>query len=446
MHPNNPYNGTMKITQIDLKNYRNYRDISIKFGAEATIFIGKNGTGKTNLIKAIKQLLSFIFSRRKEEPQFVFIASSDRNVISFKPLDARYGKDDGESEYGYHYPIENTLYAILDNNDSLDCTFEKDSLTSGLKDSLYRNANIKFWQAYHYGKHELPVFAYFSDSFPHVNMRLTDTIKALLESGNPLSRNVAYYKWDDEKNCTDFWLLYFAMQFKKSRLQNDVEANLFVDAIRETLVKSSKPVSDYFPDADMELKDILLDFRGKSEVVVIEYADGSRIPFTELPIGYLRFFSMVLDIACRGYLLNRHCNPKGIVLIDELDLHLHPSVERTILKRLRQTFTQIQWIVSTHSPLVLSAFEQKGDSNVIFKISKVENDVVFTPVANMQGVDASTGLKYTMDTPDDDSRLNDYKQAYYFWKDKGDLEKASNIKDVVKTFVGEDSLFYKMLK
>lgn len=165
-----------------------------------------------------------------------------------------------------------------------------------------------------------------------------------------------------------------------------------------------------------------------------------------MPTGYLRFFSMVFDIACRGYLLNKDCNPDGVVLVDELDLHLHPSVERTILKRLRTTFTRVQWIVSTHSPLVLSAFEQKDGSNVIYKISKEKDDVVLVPVANMQGVDATTGLKYTMDTPDDDSRLNDYKEAYDFWKAKGDAEKVANLKEMIKNIVGENSLFFQMLK
>ena len=436
----------MKINRVQLHNYRNYRDFSVDFGSEATIFIGKNGTGKTNLIKAIKQLLSFVFSRRKDEPQYRFISSSDRNVISFKPLDARYGKDEGEDEYNYHYPIANTLYATLGNNERLDWTFEKDSLTSGLKDPLYRKANLKFWEVYNNGKSELPVFAYFSDSYPHINLQPSTTIKKLLESGNPLPRNAAYYKWDDDKNCTEIWLQYFIMQYKKSRLQNSEEATCFVDAIRKTLVKCSKPVSEYNPDIEIVLRDILLDFRGKNEVVVLEYDNGTRIPFTELPTGYLRLFSMVLDIACRGYLLNKDCNPDGVVLIDELDLHLHPSVERTVLKRLRTTFTRIQWLVSTHSPLVLSAFEQKDGSNIIYKISKGETDVVFAPVANMQGVDASTGLKYTMDTPDDDSRLNDYKEAYDFWKAKGDAEKLANIKEMIKNIVGENSLFYQTLK
>ncbi|MBQ8221120.1 MAG: AAA family ATPase [Bacteroidaceae bacterium] len=438
----------MRIDRVQLHNYRNYKDCTVDFGSEVTIFIGKNGAGKTNLIKAIKQLLSFVFSRRKDEPQFQFIASSDRNVISFKPLDARYGKDEdeGETEYNYHYPIVNTLYATLGNNERLNWTFEKDALTKGLKDSFYKKANLKFWKTYDNGKSELPVFAYFSDSYPHVNLQLSTTIKAMLESGNPLPRNAAYYKWDDDKNCTEIWLQYFIMKYKKSRLQNDEKATRFIDAIRTVLVKCSKPVSVYNPDMDIALRDILLDFRGKNEVVVVEYDNGTRIPFTELPTGYLRFFSIVLDIACRGYLLNENCNPDGIVLIDELDLHLHPSVERTILKRLRTTFTRIQWIVSTHSPLVLSAFEQKDGSNIIYKIYRNETEVVFSPIANMQGVDASSGLKYTMDTPDDDSRLNDYKEAYDFWKSKGDKEKMSNIKEMIKNVVGEKSLFYQMLK
>lgn len=436
----------MKLDILHLHNYRNYKDFDVAFGSEVTIFIGKNGSGKTNMIKAIKQLLSFVFSYRKGEPQYDFISSSDRKVVSFQALDARYGKDEREDEYNYHYPIVNTLYATLGNGERLNWTFEKDTLTSGLKDSLYRKANLEFWKVYNNGKSELPVFAYFSDSYPHVNLQLSTTIKDLLESGNPLPRNAAYYKWDDDKNCTEIWLQYFIMQYKKSRLQNSVAATRFIDAVRDVLVKCSRPVSEYNPDMDIVLKDISLDFRGKSEVVVLGYENGMQIPFTELPTGYLRFFSMVLDIACRGYLLNKNCNPNGIVLVDELDLHLHPSVERTILKRLRSTFTRVQWFVTTHSPLVLSAFEQKEGSNVIYKISKDNDDVELISIANMQGVDASTGLKYTMDTPEDDSRLNDYKEAYDFWKAKGDKQKVANLKEMIKGVVGENSLFYQMLK
>lgn len=116
----------MKINKVQLHNYKNYKDFSVDFGSESTIFIGKNGTGKTNLIKAIKQLLSFIFSRRKDDSQYGFVSSSDRNVISYKPLDARYGKDEREDEYNYHYPISNTMCAALGNGEQLKWTFEKE--------------------------------------------------------------------------------------------------------------------------------------------------------------------------------------------------------------------------------------------------------------------------------------------------------------------------------
>lgn len=245
-------------------------------------------------------MLSFVFFRTKGEPQYSFLVTSDRNVFSFRLLDARYGKDEEDLEFNYHYPISNSLDVTLGKGESLNWTFEKNSMRSGLSAALYKKASLRFWEVYGYGQDELPVFAYFSDSYPHVNLQLTKTMKSLLESGYALPRNAAYYKWDEDKNCTELWLQYFIMQYKKSHLQEDIEATRFVDAIRYALQTCSQPVSEYNPDTDMELRDILLDFRGKEEVVVLEYENGSRIPFTELPTGYLRLFSMVMDVACRS--------------------------------------------------------------------------------------------------------------------------------------------------
>ena len=49
-------------------------------------------------------------------------------------------------------------------------------------------------------------------------------------------------------------------------------------------------------------------------------------------------------------------------------------------------------------------------------------------------------------SPDDDSRLSDYKEAYEFWKSKKDPVKLAQVKELIKSIVGEDSVFYKMLK
>jgi len=436
----------MEIKEVKLNNYRNYKEFGITFGKHATIFIGKNGMGKTNLLAAMKQLMSFVFSRKRGEPQYQFISSSDRNVVSFKGLDARYGKDSGDLDFDYHYPIHISMTASVPNNDSLSWEFFKETPASGIKDSLFRKANFAFWHSYHNGSDELPVFAFFSDSYPHVNLQISKPVRAMLESGNPLPRNVAYYKWDDDKNCTEIWTQYFAMQFKKSVLSGSKEGALYVNAIKDCLISFSQPVSKYNPDEDMVLADINLDFRGKKECVLFTFNNGRKIQFSELPQGYKRIFSIVLDIASRSYLLNKNSNPTGVILIDEVELHLHPSVARTILRRLSRTFPKIQWIVSTHSPLVLSSFEQKEGTDLIYKLSRENDEVVFQPISNVLGVDYTSNLIYTMETPEDDNQLNNLKEAFDYWKAKGDSEKQALIKDDIREIVGENSLFYRLLK
>ena len=80
----------MKLKKVHLSNYRNFKDYQIEFGAKTTIFIGKNGMGKTNIISALKQSLSFIFSKKKDEPQYEFIASSKQLVKGFAATDASF--------------------------------------------------------------------------------------------------------------------------------------------------------------------------------------------------------------------------------------------------------------------------------------------------------------------------------------------------------------------
>ena len=87
------------IKSVHLTNFRNYKNISLDLGRMTTIIIGRNGSGKTNMITAIKQSLSFIFSKKKDAPQFDFVASSDQKVKSFISTDQRY--DDGD----YKYPV-----------------------------------------------------------------------------------------------------------------------------------------------------------------------------------------------------------------------------------------------------------------------------------------------------------------------------------------------------
>lgn len=87
--------------------------------------------------------------------------------------------------------------------------------------------------------------------------------------------------------------------------------------------------------------------------------DGTRheLRIEQLSEGYKIVIAMVADLAARMAEANPEMpNPldaSGIVLIDEVDLHLHPKWQRNILKDLNRVFRNVQFIVSTHSPIIV---------------------------------------------------------------------------------------------
>ena len=98
---------------------------------------------------------------------------------------------------------------------------------------------------------------------------------------------------------------------------------------------------------------------------MVRFEDGHADPWSELSDGYHVFIALVADIARRAVMLNEFDGAdapervEGVVLIDEIDLHLHPRWQRVALPRLRDVFPKLQLIITTHSPQVLSSAENR---------------------------------------------------------------------------------------
>ena len=93
--------------------------------------------------------------------------------------------------------------------------------------------------------------------------------------------------------------------------------------------------------------------------------ESIKLPVSYLSDGQRNIIGMVADIAYRCVLLNPYLEldatkrSPGIVLIDELDLHLHPKWQRTIVSKLKETFPKIQFITTTHSPFIVQSLVNK---------------------------------------------------------------------------------------
>ena len=429
----------MILKSISLRNYRNFQEYNMELGKRTTMLIGRNGMGKTNLISSMVQAMSFIFSKQRDMPQTEFIRSSDQGVRRFAVMDARF-------TYDNQYPLYIRAKAEINGRTELSWGLEQDGRKSGLKDSKFRDAYLKFWDDYN-ERGEKPLLAFFSDGFPHKNTRISAAMKERLESGFALPANTGYYQWDQDQSCVEIWKRYFIQQWLNNRLNPDAKKEAYVEAIKTALFEFSKPLNKNLENGEMVVEDLFVEMRGEAGTLMIKLAGkDTATPFNNLPQGYNRMFSMVLDLASRSYLLNGNCNPEGIVFIDEIELHLHPSVAISILQRLRRSFDRLQFIVSTHSPLVITNFNQQGgaDDYRLYQLTCEDGVYDKKRVGDVFGLNYNEGLTTVMEAKDRDRNMKEMRDLYLFWKDR-DERKAGLVAERIRNEYAQNLAFIKDL-
>ena len=429
----------MFLKSISLTNYRNFEHYSLELGKRTTMLIGRNGMGKTNLINSMVQAISFIFSKQRNMPQTDFIRSSDQGVKRFSATDARFTTD-------YQYPIYVRATAEINGGTQLAWGLEQEGRKSGLRDSQFRDAYLKFWDFYNQIG-EKPVFAFFSDGFPHKNTRFSSAMKDRLKSGFDLPANTGYYQWDQDQSCVEIWKRYYTQQWLNNKLSPNGEKQAYVEAIRNTLCAFSQPMNIELENGEMVVEDLFAEIRDDESVLMIKLAGKENaVPFNSLPQGYNRMFSMVLDLASRSFLLNGNCNPDGIAFVDEIELHLHPSVAITVLQRLQRTFGRMQFIVSTHSPLVITNFNQQGEEDDcrLYQLTSEDGEYGKRRIYDVFGLDYNEGLTKVMMTEDRNRNMGELRDLYLFWK-KRDPKKADIVAQRIRNEYAHNIGFIKEL-
>ena len=136
----------------------------------------------------------------------------------------------------------------------------------------------------------------------------------------------------------------------------------------------------------------------------------------------MRLLHIVYDIAYRWFLLNgEDSNFDGLVLIDEIELHLHPSLQQTVLQRFRNTFPGLQFIITTHSPIILSNFNAIDVTTKIIQLEKKEGTYTDEELQNKYSIDYNSNLVNVMGVNISNKLLDAYINAYQF------LNKENNI-------------------
>ncbi|MBF0624998.1 MAG: AAA family ATPase [Magnetococcales bacterium] len=336
----------MKLVEILIEHYRCFESLTIPLQPDVTVFVGVNGAGKTAVLDAIALALSEIVAALGGHESAHQIRTSRLSDI-FVPEKSGSPKSQNDGTFSLHTKFASHLNAPPLTDCSI--TFSDNHWSSSptnLKQVL--PASIKNFDCY-------PVITYYRakrrfNEMPNMGDLFNTTFDRTSALENALDAGTNY-----QAMCQWFYLRENEELRKKIRpgLGSDFEFS-DLKAIRHALALTIEGVKQVFFDGVPPiLKLSLTNLGGEPECRSLD----------QLSDGYRSLLAVILDFARRLAVANPHLgNPlqaPGILLIDEIELHLHPQWQQRIIPNLRQVFPNTQLIVATHSPAVLTTVHRE---------------------------------------------------------------------------------------
>lgn len=364
----------MKIEKLTFLNFRCFDEYQLNLKKGVNLLFGANGSGKTTILRGMKIAMSSFFSGFSDSnTRFIGIANGD--FMS---------EVEGETE-----SLERPVYINYDFSSFHNLTLFRSGKKNhtSIKDiKELRNTTKRLYQQLSNeddGSVDLPLFAAFSTEDIHSSRKLDKKIFAKYFQ----PRSFGYYECLQGDGFYEYWIyrLLVLAEGQKSQLEIKVVKNAVGKALGEKGCNIIKGMS----------------IRPMKKKVFFEYMDGREVEASNLSDGYKRLVNIVIDLSIRCCLLNgkkyeAECCSKtsGVVLIDEVDLHLHPELQSVVIKALRETFPELQFVVSSHAPMVMSSV-MTNKENEVLHLQYKDGKYTSLPISTY-GLDASTILKMYM--------------------------------------------------
>jgi len=325
----------MRLDTIRFRNFRCFEDREFQFAERFNLLIGDNGSGKTSVLHGVSIAVGSLFLGFPEpaEPSYL-----DVDVARTRTF-----WNDGKPNVQPQYPILIDCTGTLDGK-SVD--WEREIARAGGRTTRAFSGRLKELAAQMAERVNLnrpvvlPVLGYYGTGRIWKHKKLTE-----VKTVKPGSRFLAYLNCldpaSDEKRLLEWFKTRELIALQKKRKLDDLEA------VRKAIQTCIANIDELYWDLEADQ----LAIRRKKKVFW----------FRQLSDGYRNMLGVAADIAERCVTLNPHLGKNaivdtpGIVLIDEIDLHLHPKWQRRVVNDLLRAFPRIQFIATTHSPFIIQS-------------------------------------------------------------------------------------------
>ena len=403
----------MHIDQLTLKNFRCYDDIEFTFSPKFNLIVGENGAGKTALLNALAVAMGSWFLGIRGYDARNIKDNDIRKVIQF--INAKYTIQE-------QFPVSISATGLIDGKAiAWERTLDgPEGRTTQKKASKIKIIAEKAAARVMKGETvTLPVISFYGAGRLWTEPR--DTRNALekfkvkraapqdfaLEKDEQndaeyfASRFIGYHYSVDDR-CSPRDLLRWIRHERRIEIDEEQQSSSF----RMVLAA----IQSCLPDGES------VSYSIKYDNLMLTLQDGKVVPFKLLSDGYKNIIALVGDLAYKISQLNPHLGATaleetpGIVLIDELDEHLHPRWQRRVVADLRRTFPKIQFIAATHSPQIIG--EVAHNEIILLKENHIK------PLAQSYGMDSNWILRHIMDADDQDPGVKlILKEIFYLIED-----------------------------
>jgi len=444
----------MKLAKIDITYFRCFESLAVKLHPDINIIVGANGAGKSSILDAIAVALYEVVSanggggKSQRKMQGALLLPTDIYIDDPSVLDL-FASSKSFVQVGAgvknYYPVEDFTGKTPGGNEALlewtelieyrlPATFIYENSKSERVSELHRYIQA-LWRELAKSPQALiplPVVAYY---------RATRRLGGMPELGDifklDLSRDKAFVNaLDSAANFTPMCQWFYLRENAEFRANVNVQngdSNEFTDlrAVRQALKLTIEGLERiYFDGSPPRLMVEIREFNGSLRAFEL----------AQLCDGYRNLLALVLDFARRLAQANPNWpNPleaPGILLIDEIELHLHPRWQQKVIPALRTAFPNTQLIVSTHSPAVLTTVHRE---NILLlgadhQIEQIPEDVGTYGADNSRVLAEVFGADSRPGNIESVAKLRTYLQLIE--KRQHDTDEATNLRNELEAALG----------